>query len=161
MEIVISAAVSVDGFMADESGNTDWVEDWDLFEKTSKAYGCTVMGMRTFEEGGSTFENCQHIVLTTQTAESNKNIHFVDSVEGAVQRAEQLGFGRLLVIGGAKTNESFLRAGKVQELLLDVHPLILGSGKKLFNAFDKALKLELIQLKEYPNFTHIRYKIIS
>jgi hypothetical protein len=52
MRIVLYAAVSVDGFIADENGGTDWVKDDESFENICQEFGCIVMGHKTFKEYG-------------------------------------------------------------------------------------------------------------
>lgn len=154
------AATSVNGFIADKDGGTDWVEDWDLFEKTSKDFGCTVMGRSTYEEGGSVFDGLQHLVLSSKKRKSTGNIHFVTSVNQAIAKAKELGFDKLLVIGGAQTNESFIRSGKVNKLFVDIHSLKLDHGKKLFGGYTKSLNLKLTSSKVYPEgFTHLEYQV--
>ena len=162
IQITITAAVSVDGYIARDDGLTDWVVDDDLYEKICKEYGAICMGQITFEEyGGPAFEGIQHIVLSTKPHEEEYgNVHYADSVQTVISKAEQLGFNKLLVIGGAKTNQSFWEAGVVSELLLDTHRLVLGTGKKLFGDTTKTAKLTLVSSKQYKEgFEHTVYKV--
>lgn len=161
MKIVVQAAISADGFVATISGNTDWVKDLDLFEQACKQYGCVVMGSTTYSEfEGPAFDDVQHIVLSNQSQDPKEpNVHFVTSVDSAVSKAKQLGFDKLLIIGGGKTNGSFLKAGVVSEILLDIHPLVLGQGIKPFEGFDDMLKLDLVAVKEYEEFICATYKV--
>ena len=161
MNVVLCAAVSLDGFIAGEDGKTDWVRDWKLFEATCHEFGCVVMGRNTYEEGGSIFKGVESLVLMSKPAKSmRKNVQCVDSVEEATAKAKKLGFKRLLVIGGSRTNESFAEARVLTGLMVDVHPLKLGSGKKLLGDFAEPLKLKLLSRRPYPEgFTHMQYKI--
>jgi len=124
MQVDLYAAVSVDGFVAREDGDSDWVQDDELFEHTAKEYGCVALGRTTFEQyEGELYplKGVQHIVLTSDTKPKSeyKNVHFAHSVAAAIEYAEKLGFKKLLVIGGAKTNASFANASVLQRLLLD------------------------------------------
>ena len=160
MEVTISAATSIDGYIANNEGETDWVSDWELFEKTCKAYGCIAMGRTTYEEGGSIFAGVQHIVLSTSHQRVRQGIHFVSSAKQAVDLAKRLGFTKLLVIGGSKTNQSFIESGLVEKLVVDVHPLILGEGKRLFGQERTKHKLHLVAAREYKEgFVHIEYEL--
>jgi dihydrofolate reductase len=162
MRIVLYAAVSVDGFIADENGGTDWVKDDEFFEKTCYEFGCIVMGHKTFKEYGEPpFENVQHLVLSSNAGMdlNHSNVNYVNSPENAVKKAKELGFDKLLVIGGGKCNASFAKAGLVDELWLDIHPLILGSGVKLLGDCNKELDLQLSSSKTYDDFVHLNYKV--
>jgi dihydrofolate reductase len=160
MKVALYAAISADGFIATVDGGTDWVNDWELFTQTCQDFGCIVMGRRTFEEGGSIFDGVQHIVLSTQAARLGvEDVHMAKTPEEAVQKAEQLGFDKLLVIGGGQTNGSFMHAGRVQELFLDLHPLILGKGVKVFEGFDQSRDLKLLACEKYTGFVRLHYRV--
>jgi dihydrofolate reductase len=55
------------------------------------------------------------------------------------------------LFGGASLTTSLLNAGMVDEFLLAIHPVILGSGKALFNGVDKRNWLKLTECKTFDN----------
>jgi dihydrofolate reductase len=161
MEVTIQAAVSADGFIAKEDGGTDWVQDLELYEQMCRKYGCIAMGRTTYDEyGGPAFEGVQHIVLSRRTQQSaHQNVHFVQSAEQAVAKAKELGFDKLLVIGGGQTNGNFMQTGLAKRLLLNVHPLILGRGKPLFGHTKIGTPLHFKSVKQHPAFIQIQYAV--
>lgn len=163
MKVVLYAAVSVDGFIADRSGGTDWVKDDEVFEKVCKEAGCIVMGNNTFKEYGEPpFKNVQHLVLSTKDQTSEyKNVHFVSSPNAAIQKTQELGFEKLLVIGGGQCNSSFAQNNLLNEVWLDEHPLRLGKGVGLFGGREVELDLSLYSKKQYRNFVHKKSKVIK
>ncbi|GIF37184.1 dihydrofolate reductase [Actinoplanes xinjiangensis] len=48
-------------------------------------------------------------------------------------------------VGGATLATALLRAGLLDELMLFTHPVILGSGRPLFDAHDEPLQLDLLE----------------
>ncbi|MGH2860620.1 MAG: dihydrofolate reductase family protein [Solirubrobacteraceae bacterium] len=86
--------------------------------------------------------------------------HFVtDGFEAALSRARQAaGNLDIDIAGGALTVQQALRAGAIDELVLDVVPLIIGDGERLLDGVP-ALKLELLEVAHSPYATHIRYRI--
>lgn len=52
--------------------------------------------------------------------------------------------GNLVIMGSGQLIRSLLPRGLVDELLLMIHPLVLGSGHRLFGADDAAHRLRLI-----------------
>jgi dihydrofolate reductase len=60
-----------------------------------------------------------------------------------------------LALGGAGVH---LAAGLLDEILVSIVPVILGSGARLFdNLGDPKPKLEQVEAIEAPGVTHIRY----
>lgn len=160
MKVDIQAAVSADGFITDAHGGTDWVRDLELYEQLCRQYGCIVSGRATYDEFGPAFNDVQQIVLSSQSrTDEHANIHFVSTVEQALAKAQELGFDNLLVIGGGRTNGAFMRAGVVNKLMLDIHPLILGQGKQLLGDFDGQVKLRLDALDEQKDFISVSYVV--
>lgn len=162
MNIVLYAAVTADGFIAREDSSTDWVKDDELFEKTCREFGCVAMGHNTYKEFGKPpFEGIQYLVLAKNAGidVNYKGVIYVSGPERAIQKAKDLGFDKLLVIGGGQCNGSFAKAGLLNEVWLDEHPLKLGSGIKLLGNYPGKLDLKQVSSKELKDFVHFRYKI--
>jgi dihydrofolate reductase len=157
----IMLAATLDGFIATTSGDTGWVLDDALFKQTAAQYGCVAVGHTTFAEVYP-LEGVQHIVLSKKPLKKNDkpDVHFVDSVDAALGRAMRLGFDKLLVIGGAKTNRSFLEAGVVKHVFADIHPINLGKGKPMFDGFKSKLDFTLISNTwNDAGFMHAEYNV--
>jgi len=165
MIIVLYAAISADGFIATKDGDSDWVKDDELFEKGVKEFGCVVLGRNTFRQyQGDIYpmEGVQHLVLTHKDAGLDtkySSVTYVTSPENAVKKAAELGFDKLLVIGGGQCNGTFAAAGLLNEVWLDEHPLKLGSGIKLLGDYPGKLDLKLISSQKYPDFVHNKYRV--
>ena len=86
--------------------------------------------------------------------------HFVtDGVDAALDRAvEAAGDRDVAVAGGASTIQQALRAGRVDELLLHVVPIVLGGGERLLDDVGD-LRLELVETIASPAVTHVRYAV--
>ncbi|WP_307856200.1 dihydrofolate reductase family protein [Micromonospora sp. C32] len=70
-----------------------------------------------------------------------------DAIEQlATLRAETSG---TLGVGGATLATQLLRAGLLDELLLFTHPTILGSGRPLFDDWDRPVELDLIEQRSF------------
>lgn len=140
MKVTIFNAISIDGYIAKPDGDSDWVSEIDseIFASIMKEFGCIAVGRTTFEQyHGSLYpiKKIVNLVLTSQSKEYS-NARCCSSPEEAIKTAQALGFSQLLVVGGGKTNASFLKANLVDEIILDIHPIILGNGIRLFEGFD-------------------------
>ncbi len=67
----------------------------------------------------------------------------------------------LTVVGGADVVRQFLRAGLVEELRIDVIPVLLGSGLRLFGGDSGAypVQLEKSEVQEVGERTSLRFRV--
>jgi dihydrofolate reductase len=88
--------------------------------------------------------------------------HFVtEGFDAALERAKAAAGDRdIAIAGGASTVRQALRAGAIEELVLDLVPTLLGSGERLFDGV-KDPGLEPIETIHSPHATHIRYRVGS
>lgn len=84
-----------------------------------------------------------------------------DGIEPALEQARQAADGKDVSLGGgADVVQQYLRAGLVDEMLLNVVPVVLGSGTRLFeNLQDAEIGLVQIQATEAPGVTHLQYRV--
>lgn len=61
------------------------------------------------------------------------------------------------IAGGAATVRQALLAGVVDELTLDIAPVLLGSGERLFDGIE-TFGFEPVEVLQSPLATHIRYR---
>jgi dihydrofolate reductase len=84
-----------------------------------------------------------------------------DGPEAAVERArEAAGDGDVSISGGATVARQCLAAGMVDELRLDVVPVVLGAGVRLFDGVSPSLELEPTSVVEAPGVTHLTYRVV-
>ena len=63
-------------------------------------------------------------------------------------------------VGGAMLATALLRAHLLDELLLFTHPVVLGSGRPLFNGLEAPLQLDLLEQKSFASgVTMHRYAV--
>ena len=70
-----------------------------------------------------------------------------DDVAGSLRRLKEGDGKNIQVIGSGELVQTLVREGLVDEYQLMVHPIVLGSGKKLFRDGADAGKLELIEFE--------------
>jgi len=91
--------------------------------------------------------------------EGGTSFHFVtEGFEAAYAQAREMaGEKGIDIAGGASTVRQALAAGVIDELTLDVVPVLLGSGERLFDGLE-ALGFEPVEVLHSPLATHIRYR---
>jgi dihydrofolate reductase len=85
-----------------------------------------------------------------------------DGIESALAQATEAAGGKDVALGGgADTLQQYLAAGLVDELWLNVTPVLLGAGSRLFDERVAAsgVALEPVRAVEAPGVTHLKYRV--
>jgi dihydrofolate reductase len=92
--------------------------------------------------------------------EGGTTFHFVTGGFGEAfeQARAAAGDAGVDIAGGASTVRQALAAGVVDELLLDIVPILLGRGERIFDA-DTMARFEPVEVLPSPNATHVRYRV--
>ncbi len=161
-------ATTVNGYIAGQNDDTDWVKDLEAMKKTVEDFGIIVMGRRTYNEcmkyNVFPYKGAFNIVMTHAEGLLKKhedNVLFTDlPPKNIIELVGKKGFDKLLVIGGGHINGSFLAADLINEIILDIHPLIMAKGINLFEGDFPYKNLELISYKQINDqLLRVRYSI--
>ncbi|MEU7140558.1 dihydrofolate reductase family protein [Nocardia sp. NPDC046473] len=86
--------------------------------------------------------------------------HFVDDVTAAIAKAKELAGDRTVAVNAGEVGGQILVAGLIDEVAMDVVPVIFGSGKRYFGSIDEQHLLEdphvVIQGK---GVLHLKFKV--
>ncbi|WP_174534407.1 dihydrofolate reductase family protein [Micromonospora chalcea] len=188
--VVLYSSVSVDGFVADDNDQPgplfDWLTSGDVplddsgalrVSQTSHDYvrpywdqiGVTVVGRHVFDltDGwdGTPPSGIDHVVVVThRPAPEGWNpdapFHFVDGVEAAVARAQEFAGDRVVEVAAGDVGGQALAAGLVDEVRMDVVPVVFGSGKRFFGSVDAQHLLEDPDVVlPGERVLHLRYRV--
>lgn len=93
--------------------------------------------------------------------EGGTTFHFVaDGIESALAQAREAADGKDVRLGGgASAAQQYLAAGLIDELQLNVVPILLGDGSRLFENVGADLGLEQTRVVHTPEVTHLRYSV--
>lgn len=86
-----------------------------------------------------------------------------DGIESALEQAKEAAGGKDVSLGGgANAAQQYLAAGLLDELQLNVVPVLLGDGTRLFdNMAGATAKLEPVRVIEAPDVTHLTYRVVN
>lgn len=90
------------------------------------------------------------LVSTTRTSAEHNTTIVGQDVLTTLAELRAAGSGAIGV-GGATLATSLVNAGLLDELLLFVHPVLLGTGRGLFDHLDAPLRLHLLEQETYGN----------
>lgn len=178
MKISAYIGTSLDGFIARENGDLDWLPGSDG-ETNGEDYGFNnfiesvdilIMGRKTYDKvmtfGYWPYGEKRVIVLSSKPVEIPEQlIGTVDSRSCSptelVEELYESGAKHLYVDGG-KTIQSFINAGLIQEITITSVPVLIGSGITLFGRLDQDIKLHHIETCSFDNgFVQSKYEILG
>ena len=157
--VTYGAACSLDGFIAPADGSMDWLHFSKDVQDVMATYWTSVdtmlMGRKTWEVaqamggagGGGTMGGGITTYVFSRTLTSvGDGAHLVSDNAGEFVRKlkEQPGKG-ICVMGGGELAQSLIEAGVVDEVGLNVHPVLLGAGVPFFRDPGRRVHLELAE----------------
>ena len=143
----------------------------DLLQEEWGQLGAMVAGRRMFDiahawggnppGGGPTFIVTHH-PPQEWVYEGSPFTFVTDGVESAVRQAKQAAGGKDVSIGSASIAQQCLNAGLMDEININLAPVVLGSGVRLFDHLGTApIALEQIRVVEAPGVTHLRFRVVK
>jgi len=189
-KVVMNASVSVDGFIAAEDDDPgplfEWLvsgdvplDDSGVLNVSQASYdhirpywdqiGVTIAGRHVFDitDGwdGKPPSGIDHVVVVTHRPapegwDPNTPFHFVHGIDAAVTTAKELAGDRMVEVAAGDVGGQVLAAGLVDEVRMDVAPVVLGSGKRYFGSVDSQHLLEDPDVVVQGNrVLHLRYRV--
>jgi len=163
--IKLYIACSLDGFIARENGSIDWLTAYENSPETDYGYsefyssiGTVLMGRKTYEQvlgfGVWPYGEKKTYVFTRQKEplSREKNVEFVSGDAGKfARRLKENTDEDIWLVGGSQLIKEFLKEDLVQDLIIFIVPLILGSGIPLFDRIGKEVKLRMIDTERYES----------
>jgi dihydrofolate reductase len=125
----------------------EWDEDWRGWWGEEPPYHAPVFVLTHYAHdpiemaGGTTF-------------------HFVtDGFDAAYAQARAAAGDReISIAGGASAIRQALAAGVINEMMLDIAPVVLGTGESPFSGL-RGLELEPLEVIHSPRASHVRYRV--
>ena len=171
MKVILYMGITPNGYIARENGDSEWTSEEDLkgFEQNSKNARNIIMGKNTYlytsQAGLLPFKDALNVVVSHGQMENiygDKVLITNQSPKEVLKMLEEKGFSEAFLAGGGQLNTSFLKENLIDEIYLDVEPLLFGKGIKVFAEGDFDVKLELIESKLLnKNTVQLHYKVLK
>lgn len=154
---ILYTACSVDGFIAREDGSIDWLSKWD---PAAAGYGeffgtidGLIMGARTYDQildtGKWAYDHKPCLVLSNRARKPFRECveFFTGRVEDAVDLMREWNLKRVWIVGGASMFTQFHRKKLIDDYIIAIIPIMLGSGIPLIQSCDVEVSLRLVSSK--------------
>jgi dihydrofolate reductase len=142
----------------------------EILQAAMSTYGAGVWGRRTFDIArawgghppGSPCFIVTHNVPPEWVYEGSPFAFVTDGVESAIRQAKQAAGDKDVVVCTASILQQCLSAGLMDEIHIDVAPILLGSGVRLFDHLGNVpIELQSIRAIQAPGVTHLGYRVIK
>lgn len=167
MNVILYMAMSVNGMIANTDDTTKWIskEEWDSYSAAVRKAGCLVVGRRTYniltkQPEFSEFKEVKIVAVSTSSIKTVADHHeIVTSPKAALELLKE--YPEVIIAGGGRLNASFLAEDLVDELYIDIEPIILYEGIPLLHGQTVERRLELLSQKQITlHELQLHYKVI-
>jgi dihydrofolate reductase len=161
---------SLDNFIARIDHSVDWL-NWDdevaaVSSEFMKSVDTIVMGRKTYEaavaNGTTSYAGFRNVVFSRTIREApDENVEIVseDACDFVRELRKSDGKG-ICVMGGGELARSLFEADLIDELGLNIHPVLLGTGVPLFLPMSRQVNLELFESRTFKNGgVLVRYRV--
>src|SRR3712207_5626011 len=143
----------------------------DLLREAHSRMGAFVTGRRTFDIAGGwggspplgvpTFV-VTHSIPQEWVYEGSPFAFVTDGVESAIEQARAVAGDKNVGVGGANVAQQCIKAGLVDEIGMDLVPILLGEGVRFFDHLGTDhIKFERTRVIEAPGVTHLRFSVVG
>jgi dihydrofolate reductase len=172
-KVILFIATSLDGYIAQPNDDLSFLK---LVEKEGEDYGYAdftatidtiILGRKTYdwvlrEIGTSHYDNGEkdvYVITRTERPTIGRTIFYTGSLNELVGVLKSNNGKNIYCDGGAEIINELLRHNLVDELIISVIPVLLGSGTKLFKDGRSEQKLILLSAKSFDTgLVQLHYK---
>jgi dihydrofolate reductase len=143
----------------------------DHYREIMATTGAQVTGRRDFDIskawGGQSPMNVPIFIVTHSPPQEwlDKESPFTfitEGVERAVEQARQIAGEKNVAVNGSKITQQCLQAGLLDEIWIDLVPILLSKGIPLFaDVGIGPVELAISQVMDAPGVTHLRYRVVK
>ncbi|PRX99055.1 dihydrofolate reductase family protein [Allonocardiopsis opalescens] len=189
-KVVFDMSMSLDGYVMATGATPDeplgkggdrlheWAMEADaagreLLDASVANAGAFIGGRRTYDDsirwwgadGPTGAARLPLFVVTHQAPEESPDngvyTFVTDGIESALRQARETAGGKdVYVMGGPDVGSQFVKAGLVDEIGVHLVPVVFGGGVRLLD-LDAHLQLEVAQVIDTPQATHLRYRVVK
>ena len=141
----------------------------EILNEAFQKYGAGVWGRKTFDIAGAWGGHppgspcfvVTHHIPQEWVYEGSPFTFVTDGVESAIRQAREAAGNKDVVLCTASVLQQALQAGLVDEIHVDVAPLLLGSGVRLFDHLAEPIDLEPLRVVQAPHILHLGFRVVS
>ncbi|ASZ07051.1 MULTISPECIES: dihydrofolate reductase family protein [Enterococcus] len=169
-KIVFYGAISLDGYLATKEDDLQWLFDTPAGEETTyeafyETIDTTIMGRKTYEEAKKSlgtellypekknyvFSRNRSLILPDATVINDDPASFVENLR-------QESGSDIWIVGGGSLLKPLLEKQLIDEWWIQITPVLLGEGIRLFEPGDYEERLEYVGAQQFGQFLELHYR---
>jgi dihydrofolate reductase len=158
---ILYVATTLDGYVASSDGSIEWLTSLEAngedngYTDFYETIDALVMGSATYEQvlgfGDWAYPGKLSYVLTSRSLSTKRNdVVFLKTIDAVLEDVKRKGLKRVWIVGGGKVASLFMTKGLVDEYILTLIPIILGTGISLYQAVPEQ-RLNLAKTRSYAS----------
>ena len=163
-KVTFGLANSLDNFIARDNGAVDWLT-WTkelaaLMSEYWEKVDTILMGRKTYDISrqlaaggqGNPYPHIKcYVCSRTLPLGERDDIEIVGDAVTLLRKLRRRRGKEICVMGGGELARPLLEARLIDEMILNIHPVLLGSGVPLFHPMKRQIDLRLIECKPFKN----------
>lgn len=170
-KLAVFIAVTLDGYIATADHNLEWLfqvegEGDNGMADFERTVDTVVMGRTTYDwvmahTDAFPYPDKTCYVFSRTPREDTENVSFVREDAAAFARRLREQDGKTVwIMGGGELISAFIRERLVDEIIVTVAPVLLGSGIPLFREHGVQTNLRLTGTRRFGQFVELRYETV-
>ena len=172
-KLILYIASSLDGYIATENHNLDWLlttegEGDNGYSGFYDTVDTILMGRITYdwimdyEQGNFPYKGKECYVFSRTKKEDNEYVKFIDDdIVLFTNNLKNKGGKRIWLVGGGNLLDTFIKEKAVDEIIINIAPVLLGKGIPLFKDQSFQTQLSLENVRRYNQFIELHYEVIK
>lgn len=168
--IVFGGGTSLDNFIAGPGDEVDWLmwgdEAAEVTSEFWKTIDTVLMGRRTYQVAANSghaegYPRVANYVFSSSLERVPEGVTLVrEDAVGFVRRLKAEAGKDICLMGGGQLARTFFEAGLIDEVGLNIHPILLGEGIPAFHRMERRSPLHLEECRRFENgCVYVRYRV--
>lgn len=173
-KVILYIAMSLDGYIAQQDDNLDFLS---MVEKEGEDYGyaefvktvdAVIIGRRTYDKVismGFDFPHADkdtYVITRTASPDVGSVKFYAGDLKALVENLKSKQGGNIYCDGGAEIVNELMKNNLIDEIIISIIPVLLGSGIRLFKDGRPEQRLELVSSTGFDSgLTQLHYRCVG
>ncbi len=168
--IILNIVCSLDGYIARKDGSVDWLPTGDDdfgMGKFMESVDTVLLGRTTYEQILSFdcdypyADKKTYVFSRNSNLTNTENVEFISELVDFSKEMAKSSGKDIWLVGGAEIISVFLKEGLIDEVVLSMVPVTIGSGISLFKDVNKDIKFKILETVEHSGLTQLCLSVCS
>lgn len=168
-KLLFYGAMSIDGYLAREDHRLDWLigtegEEETRYEAFYASVDTLIMGRKTYEQvlklspDEFPYEEKTCYIVSRTLQDSHRGTHIIrEDILTFIKNLKNEKGQHIWIVGGGELLQPLLKARLVDELFLQIAPVMIGKGIPLFPPTNQESRFSLQEVQQYQQIAEMHF----